>query len=73
MRYKLEEVWRNWERMHWEEIGGKRLGIRELAAKSQVNVSVIQRVQNNQNVTIETLERLARFFGVRIADLLDED
>lgn len=67
MRYRLAEIWEEWER-----VNGKKLTYRELSRVTGVSTNLINRVLSGQNVTVETLEKLAAFFGVPVRDLLDE-
>lgn len=67
MKYRLREMWQQYER-----VSGKKLTWRELAEKSGVTLRVLQRVEKNENVTIETLEKIAQALGCRVRDLLDE-
>lgn len=67
MKYRLAEVWTEWER-----VNARRLTYRELARASGVSNTLIQRMLKGENVTVETLEKLAAFFGVAVKDLLDE-
>lgn len=68
MKYRLREMWQEYER-----VSGTKLTWRELAEKSGVALRVLQRVEKNENATIETLEKIARAFGCRVSDLLDEE
>jgi transcriptional regulator with XRE-family HTH domain len=75
MRFKLREVWEDHIRKEQAQPGkeGYNLTYRELARKAGVSLRLIQKVRKNENVTVETLEKIARVFGVKVADLMDED
>ena len=68
MKYRLREMWQQYER-----VSGERLTWRELAKKSGLGIYALQRVEKNENVTIETLEKIAQALGCRVSDLLDEE
>jgi transcriptional regulator with XRE-family HTH domain len=67
MKYRLAVIWAEWEQRHEQ-----RLTYRELSRATGVSTNLINRVLSGQNVTVETLEKLAAFFGVPVRDLLDE-
>lgn len=67
MKYRLAEVWAAWERSH-----SQKLTYHALSRATGVSNTLIQRILAGQNVTVETLEKLAAFFGVPVRDLLDE-
>lgn len=67
MKYRLAEVWAEWERLHT-----RRLTHRELSKATGVSTNLINRILSWENVTVETLQKLAAFFGVQTRDLLDE-
>ena len=75
MRFRLKEVWTDHEREERAKPGKEdyNLTYRELAKKSGVPIRSIQKTEGGGNITIETLEKLARFFGKKVRDLLDED
>lgn len=75
MRFKLRQIWTEHEREKRGEVGNEdyKLTYRELVKQSGVTLPSIQKIERDGNVTIETLEKLARFFGIRVSDLLDEN
>jgi transcriptional regulator with XRE-family HTH domain len=68
MRYRIKELWREWEAKN-----KKGLTHRELARKTGLSTNIISRVNRDENVTVDTLKKLARFFGVSTKDLLRDD
>jgi transcriptional regulator with XRE-family HTH domain len=67
MKYRLLEIWRQYEHDHNETIS-----YRQLARRAHLSLSTIQRVENNENVSMEVLQKLAQVFHVRVKDLIDE-
>lgn len=66
-RFRLEEIWKKREREQ-----GKDISRREVVREAGVALSTIQKVLDNENVEVKVLEKLAKFFGVKIGDLIDE-
>lgn len=64
-RYRLWEIWSNWERKN-----KRRLTQEEVAKKTGVSTHLLNRILNNENTTIETLEKLAKFFETETRDML---
>lgn len=75
MKFKLRQIWKEHEREERAKAGNEdyKLTYRELVKQSGVTLPSIQKIEGGGNVTIETLEKLARFFGIKVRDLLDEN
>lgn len=71
MKYRLREQWAAWERLN-PDSPYYPLSWRKLATATGIRMNVLQRIEQGENTTVETLEKLAMFFGVRVSDLLDE-
>lgn len=72
MKYRLREHWDNWNRMN-PESKYHPLSWRKLAEATGVRVNILQRIEQGENTTIETLEKIAKFLDVKVSDLLDEE
>lgn len=69
MKYQLAEIWAAWERQHQQK-----LSYRQLARQTGVSTSIIHRIMENKNVEVQSLEKLAQFFGVPLSAMIaDED
>lgn len=53
----------------YEAMEGKDISIRDLARKSGVSKSQIERIIDGRNTTVETLYKLSKALGVPITDL----
>lgn len=63
MKYRLAALWDEWER-----VNGRRLTYREITQATGVSNTLLQRILAGENVTVETLQKLATFFGVQVRD-----
>lgn len=75
MRFKLKEVWEEHIRRERAKPGGGEYNLtyRKLAKKAGVPIRSIQRIEENENTTTDTLERIAKALGVKVADLIEDE
>jgi transcriptional regulator with XRE-family HTH domain len=67
MKYRLREIW-----TQYEHDNAVKISYRELARKAKVSLDTINRIETGENVSVETLKKIARVFGARAKDLIDE-